>query len=401
MSKSFNWVFTINNPVQWVKFKPKTMQYMVQSPQIGKEKKTKHLQCFVQFKCEKALAGFNQQVNQTTKQHAHGEIARAGYKQAVHDYILNGETNTFFDKFDHIQIDGKCDEDYVPVPRQQGKRSDLKSAMAAVKDGASDMELCQGWPNIMARNAKFIAEYRGALEMAEQKEIKFPVDCEWFDLDKPDGRVKRRHIWLWGPPDIGKSIIVQQALMGTKTFMAGSSDKYRYEGYDDEEIIIYDDIVPSVEEILQVTQVHLIRKERYGDIRYGRKYWKLFQARTIIILHNEPPPFSEDQFHARVVVFEADPRPHRLQRAIEGASAPPGLKPTPHMVTDEEGKGGMAFGQGDHYGVEPRAAGEAASPDSELENEVLSEPVYSYTPNVYRNETAKLTESQFWSMFKK
>jgi len=132
-------------------------------------------------------------------------------------------------------------------------------------------------------------------------------------LDLTEGG-KKRHYWVVGPPDAGKTTQVQRFFAGTNSaYMRPPTKKYPYEGYMDEQFIVVDDYFPSLAELLNVTNTYLLRTERWGESRYVRRYWKLGQERTFIILTNVRPVYwNEPSFIARFHVVSL------YQHATEG-----------------------------------------------------------------------------------
>lgn len=124
-------------------------------------------------------------------------------------------------------------------------------------------------------------------------------------LNKPDPKIKKRHVWLIGPPDWGKTYWVNEAFNSARVFVR-SDCKYPFEDYDNEDIIIYDDFVPQFSEIASVSNTYKINTKVFGDIRYKNKYWANNHTRTMIILTNFVPDFDEysDAVVARFNFYE-------------------------------------------------------------------------------------------------
>jgi len=151
-------------------------------------------------------------------------------------------------------------------------------------------------------------------ERAERKEIKYPIKLPWCEIPKPDAAIKKRHWWICGPPDIGKTFSFQSALGGHKVFLAGLSSSYRFEGYEHEDIVCYDDVLPSTAELIEVSNTWLMERERFGGSRYKRRYWKQGHTRTIVVLSNVRPA-TTDAFQARFNVVDMLP-PDDISRPI-------------------------------------------------------------------------------------
>lgn len=64
--------------------------------------------------------------------------------------------------------------------------------------------------------------------------------------------------------------------------------KYPFEmnSYRQEQVIIYDDVVPSLDEFIDVTETYKIQQHVWGESRYHNNYWKIGQSRFVIWLLN-------------------------------------------------------------------------------------------------------------------
>lgn len=126
------------------------------------------------------------------------------------------------------------------------------------------------------------------------QQIRLP-DGSNYSLQGPG--VKRRHLWIIGEPDMGKTLWLTKTFGATKFYMV-PDHKYRFEGYTDHQWIIYDDIVPEWQEVASVsntyesTQTHV-----FGPTRYHPVHWSP-GARTMIVLSNTYPSFGAHQIAA-------------------------------------------------------------------------------------------------------
>lgn len=124
------------------------------------------------------------------------------------------------------------------------------------------------------------------------KEPEYPITFMGQTINKPDPSIKKRHFWIYGPPDIGKTYNINKTFKGLKVFVR-PSNKYPYEQYDNEDIIIFDDIQNiRFDEIASITNTYSIKTPVYGDIRYFNKFYKLEHTRTVIVVSNKPPEYE-------------------------------------------------------------------------------------------------------------
>lgn len=286
------WCFTVNNPEEEIKFK-KQMNYLLYTEQKAPTTGTIHYQGYVQFFKSKALTGAKNMIPG-----AHLSIARGTLAQNK-AYIVDDEkkTNT------GLLMEHGVAEDIAPEKNKQGKRTDIKKMLRMVEEKKSYFEIVEEHPEAFGMYEKMIERHRMECEEKDNKEIEFPVTLPWCTIDKPDPANKQRHYWVWGPSDVGKTRAMQEALKGTKTFLA-SNNNYVFESYRDEELLVFDDCMPSLEEILDCSNTWELRKERAGGSRYIKRYWKKGQTRTILVLANHPPPFRKQEFWTRFNVVE-------------------------------------------------------------------------------------------------
>ncbi|QMW68689.1 replication-associated protein [Crucivirus-170] len=129
---------------------------------------------------------------------------------------------------------------------------------------------------------------------------------------KPDGRGKldkRRHWLVIGPPDIGKTHWINVTFKGKSVYLR-PNNKYPFEanGYSQQPVVVYDDVVPQWAELSDVTNVHSLEKATYGESRYRGNWWKEDQARIVLIFLNSfnvPSYALEDGQDARYDLFVA------------------------------------------------------------------------------------------------
>lgn len=151
--------------------------------------------------------------------------------------------------------------------------------------------------------------YKAALYKATLQKPIFPMDLELIGLPViPAG--KRRHLWLWGPSDIGKSTWFRERFCLAEYFLRPKKDQHPFDAYDNEAIICYDDVdMERVgwDELCALCDKHRPYSEQYpGTTRYANKFLS-DQERLVIVLSNYPPPTRIGEsaaFRARFQVFK-------------------------------------------------------------------------------------------------
>lgn len=128
-------------------------------------------------------------------------------------------------------------------------------------------------------------------------------------MDVNEEYIKRRHWVLMGPPDAGKSRWMGRTFKGKAVYLRPmSNDKYPFEigAYHQEQVVLYDDKVPKLQEFIDVGEIHELRKDTYGESRYTPNYWKQGQARVIVWLINpQNLPDYARRGHKNYEIFKA------------------------------------------------------------------------------------------------
>lgn len=293
----------------WLDFlyNPRVMSYMVFVRQEGKEKKTTHLQLYVQFK--------NAQPKHRADHYLKGRWCEKQRGSAVQAraYIVDDEKKTNIGK---VMERGEFNAELAGFVTEQGKRTDIDTAKDKIVSGEwSLMDVAMENPSLYSRTHRalgMIAEYK---ERKMDKEIEYPVALRWGQvIHKPDPKVKKRHWYLWGRPDLGKTYLLSQLFKNKRVYWRPQM-KYPFESYDNQDIIIYDDVLPSIGELIDVSNTVYNMKHVYGDTRNKPVFWKREHTRTMIIMANHPPAFLDEAFRARFTVVHLDPIEEDIMQA--------------------------------------------------------------------------------------
>jgi len=126
--------------------------------------------------------------------------------------------------------------------------------------------------------------------------------------------LKRRHFWIYGPSSAGKSTTLGLHLQKYKTYKVTKSN-YPYERYSDHDIVWWDSSMPEGQECIDsISEYEYIKRPFYGNHRYYSAMHPLKKNITMIVTHNEPPPWwHEEWFQTRFFVYKF---PH-FSRAAE------------------------------------------------------------------------------------
>lgn len=127
-------------------------------------------------------------------------------------------------------------------------------------------------------------------QYAKLKEVQYPIklitESKTYEMLKPDPNIKRRNWWIVAQPNAGKTYWMNKTFKGQKIYCPRMG-KYPFEGYKNQDIIIYDDRTGvTFEEFADVANTWDVPKPVYGEVRFVTQDWKLGHTRSIIVLSN-------------------------------------------------------------------------------------------------------------------
>lgn len=172
---------------------------------------------------------------------------------------------------------------------------------AKEKDFKADIRTTEDAPEVWKDyKRKKLDKLEYEADKDDRKNIGWPIKLFGNTIYAPKNTEKKRHLFFVGKPDLGKTKAINDAFEGMKVWVASSENLYRFEGYNDEEVLIWDDVMPTKGEIIQMAEIYKLKVERIGRCRYYKQYWKIGQCRLIICVNNQKPEFwFEPWFTAR------------------------------------------------------------------------------------------------------
>lgn len=143
------------------------------------------------------------------------------------------------------------------------------------------------------RKSKYL-DYKWSQEYEQRSKllpVNYPVRLvtadRTYEMLKPSPIPKKRSWWVVAEPNAGKTRWVNRVFSGQRIFCPRTG-KYPFEGYDDEDIIIYDDREGvTFAEFSSVLNTWDIPMPIAGEIRYVTQYWKRGHTRSCIVLSNK------------------------------------------------------------------------------------------------------------------
>lgn len=151
--------------------------------------------------------------------------------------------------------------------------------------------------------------FRAYRQSLNKLKVCYPINfnCEPFNIDYIWNEIstcKQDHVWIISDPDLGKTSWINDTFAGQNVYLRPNND-VPFERYNDEDLIIYDDIIPPLAEIIDVSNIWKLERQVYGKVRYKTKLWKMGHRRRMLFLTNRLPTYHDTgAFMSRIRVFD-------------------------------------------------------------------------------------------------
>lgn len=145
----------------------------------------------------------------------------------------------------------------------------------------------------------------------KQQELKDPYPFllpNGYEVCEPKEHTKCCNFLIIGNPDWGKSTWLNDTFNGKKVLALDGDKRYPFDSYAEHRILIWDDIIPTEEQVIAASQLWKIEMS-IGPTRYHAKFWEENVRRTLIIICNpgkEPPYHLSDRFKRRFITIDVD-----------------------------------------------------------------------------------------------
>nr|WAE42601.1 MAG: replication associated protein [Cressdnaviricota sp.] len=168
----------------------------------------------------------------------------------------------------------------------QGERNDLKAVHKRIMEGETATSMMRKGEclAVLAKYPRFVKQLETLADTPAETKEEWPLVFADNVMEAPNPSKKRRHWWIHGEPDVGKSYGMEQALGNRPVFYTRGGGKNKMESYDGENLLVFDDCVMSFEELSSFTDTHkygLAIPSRYADNRLKRG-----SSRNVIVLSN-------------------------------------------------------------------------------------------------------------------
>lgn len=282
-TRSAYWCFTINNPEekdckQLLKlYEDGHATYVVVGREQGEEKKTKHLQGYVEFRIRQRLSSVKRMC--TALGRAHLETRRGTSEQASA----------------YCKKDGDYDEDSNLSESKQGKRNDLNVLRDFVASGETDMLTIMNNCDAAFRYQGAVISYVNLVKRQRLEKMDLTLKPWQESLMKTleEKADPRQVLWYWETTGgTGKTTMARYLVRNHGAFYSngGKTNDIAY-AYDEESIVIFD-FTRSQEEHINYGVIEALKNGMITSNKY-QSTTKIFEIPHVVIFANFEPNYDK------------------------------------------------------------------------------------------------------------
>jgi len=168
------------------------------------------------------------------------------------------------------------------VRRTDRRKSGIRNAIGAYEylckyDGVLPVDII-GTTNLYPTSRNFRKEHGDRTQWLNFLAVRamplpeYPIPLpNGTSIAQPDASNKQRHLWIYGPPNAGKTLWLEENVLKYQNYRI-SGTLYPFDNYDGQQIIIYDDIPPSAGHLLSICNSSKYPRPVPGQTRYGVRY---------------------------------------------------------------------------------------------------------------------------------
>jgi len=206
------------------------------------------------------------------------------------------------------------------IKRVAGAEDLVRTYEYLCKDGVPPAELAgkvdlykfsKNFCNVFRDRTSWLNYRRGI----SQGKPSWPIDGpSGQSFGNPQDAGKKRNVWLWGPPDSGKTKWLEEKVYCYQNYKVGNN-RYPFDLYCDQQIIVYDDLLPKAQHLLVLGNTSKFARPVPGDTRYhqriippGLALWTVVASNlTIAQAFEEESPSTVEAIRARFIEIEMLP----------------------------------------------------------------------------------------------
>ncbi len=183
----------------------------------------------------------------------------------------------YFDATFETNGDPPVDRYHPNIRNERGKGSVVRIWEYLCKDGGVQPTDLVGTTELYPSSKNFRKEYGDRITWlnyhatANQPRPEYPLPLpDGKELARPTAADKKRHLWIWGPPNSGKTLWLERAVYRYRNYKIADA-KYPFDNYTNEELVVWDDMQPKASILLNLCNYSAYPRPVPGETRYHRR----------------------------------------------------------------------------------------------------------------------------------
>jgi len=183
----------------------------------------------------------------------------------------------YFDATVQPEGDAPLDRYHPNIRNERGKGSIVRVWEYLCKNGGVPPTDLVGTTELYPTSKNFRKEYGDRITWlnyhatSHQPPPEYPLTLpDGSSMDRPTGANKKRHLWIWGPPNSGKTRWLERHIYRFRNYQIADA-KYPFDNYTTEEIVVWDDIPPKAQILLNLCNYSEHPRPVPGETRYHRR----------------------------------------------------------------------------------------------------------------------------------
>lgn len=288
-------VFTINNPTGLIDESslPSVVTYLIYQEEVG-ESGTHHLQGYIETSTRMRYTTL---INLLPDWDAGRWATARG----------TASKNRLYCSKEEGRVGGPYEFGEITVDTNQGERNDLADVRTAIEGGASDFQLFQDFPSVMARSRRFVSEYR-TLWAESQLPVSEFIPREGWQCQLVEELKRevdpRKIIWIYDTVgNFGKSYFARNYEPDESFYVTGGKHSDIYFAYRSQRRVFFD-VPRSAEDHFPYEVLEKFKDGVIFQAKYESRVLR-FASPHVVVFANFPPnlaKLSADRWDVRNLV---------------------------------------------------------------------------------------------------
>lgn len=183
----------------------------------------------------------------------------------------------YFDATRQPEGDDAVDRYHPNIRNERGKGSIVRVWEYLCKNGGVPPTDLVGTTELYPTSKNFRKEYGDRITWlnyhatSHQPPPEYPLALpDGSTMERPTGALKKRHLWIWGPPNSGKTRWLERSIYRFQTYQIADA-KYPFDNYTTEEMVVWDDLPPKASLLLNLCNYSEYPRPVPGETRYHRR----------------------------------------------------------------------------------------------------------------------------------